>query len=122
MKIVIKCIMQLLLKYIFNFKYKTITEKELLRYWLYSAKEIANSQHLDIDNDYNLIEYGQGYKDGKFITKPIIEIDDSFERMVIINIKYQIIPEHINITELKMSKPKSILRGKKIYNFNKVIK
>lgn len=31
-------------------------------------------------------------------------------------------PHHINITELKMSKPKCILRGKKIYNFNKVIK
>jgi hypothetical protein len=122
MKIVIKYIRQLFLKYIFNFKYKTITEKELLGYCLKDAKAIANSQHLDIDNDYNLIQYGQGYKDGKFITKPIIEIDDSSERMVIINIKYQIIPEHINITELKMSKPKSIFTGKKIYNFNKVIK
>lgn len=122
MKMVIKYIRQLFLKYILNFKYKTITEKELLGYCLKDAKSIANSQHLDIDNDYNLIQYGQGYKDGKFITKPIIEIDDSSERMVIINIKYQIIPEHINITELKMSKPKSIFTGKKIYNFNKVIK
>ena len=112
-------IKQLLLRF---FKYKTITKKELLDYWLYSAKEIANSQHLDIDNDYNLIQYGQGYKDGKYITKPRIQIDDSLERIVIINIKYQIIPEHINITELKMSKPKCIIRGKKIYNFNKVIK
>jgi hypothetical protein len=120
MKKFIKYIKQLLLRYIF--KYKTITKKELLDYWLYSAKEIVNSQHLEIDNDYNLIQYGQGYKDGKYITKPRIEIDDSLERMVIINIKYQIMPEHINITELKMSKPKCILRGKEIYNFNKVIK
>jgi hypothetical protein len=100
----------------------TITEKELLGYWFKDAKVIANSQHLDIDSDYNLIQYGQGYKYGKFITKPRIEIDDSLEYIVIINIKYQIIPEHKNITELKMSKPKSIFRDKKIYNFNKVIK
>jgi hypothetical protein len=100
----------------------TITEKELLGYWFKDAKVIANSQHLDIDIDYNLIQYGQCYKDGNFITKPRIEIDDSLEYIVIINIKYQIISEHINITELKMAKPKSIIRDKKIYNFNKVIK
>jgi hypothetical protein len=100
----------------------TITKKELLDYWLKDAKVIANSQHLDIDSDYNLIQYGQVYKGGKFITNPRIEIDDSLEYIVIINIKYQIITEHKNITELKMSKPKSIIRDKKIYNFNKVIK
>ena len=114
----IKYIKQLLLRYIF--KYKTITKKELLDYWLYSAKEIANSQHLDIDNNYNLIQYGQGYKDGKYITKPRIEISD-LENMVVIYIKYQIIPEHINITELKMSKPKFVFRNKEVYFFNKVI-
>lgn len=122
MKIFIKYIRQLLLKYIFNFKYKTITEKELLGYWFKDAKAILNSQHYDLDTDYNLIEYGEGYKDGKFITKPRIEIDDILEDRVIINITYQIIPQHINITVLKMSKPKSIFRGRQIYNFNKVIK
>jgi hypothetical protein len=98
----------------------TITKKELLDYWFKDAQEIARSQNLDIDIDYNLIEFGLGFKDGKYITKPKIEISD-LENMVVIYIKYQIIPEHINITELKMSKPKFIYRDNEFYKFDKVI-
>jgi hypothetical protein len=98
----------------------TITKKELLDFCLKDAQEIARSQHLDIDSDYNLIEFGLGLKDEKYIRKPKIEISD-LENMVVIYIKYQIIPEHINIIELKMSKPKYILRDKEIYKFDKVI-
>ena len=98
----------------------TITKKELLDYWLKDAQGIAQIQHLDIDTDYNLIGCGLGFKDVKYIRKPKIEISD-LENMVVIYIKYQIIPEHINIIELKMSKPKYILRDKEIYKFDKVI-
>jgi hypothetical protein len=98
----------------------TITKKELLDYWLKDAQVIAQSQHFDIDSDYNLIEFSLRFKDGKYITKPKIEISD-LENMVVIYIKYQIISEHINITEIKMSKPKYILRDKEIYKFDKVI-
>jgi hypothetical protein len=98
----------------------TITKKELLDYWLKDAQGIAQSQHFDIDSDYNLIEFGLSFKGGKYITNPKIEISD-LENMVVIYIKYQIIPEHINITELKMSKPKFVFRNKEVYFFNKVI-
>ena len=90
----------------------TITKKELLDYWLKDVQEIAQSQHFDIDGDYNLIEFC-------LFTKPKIEIND-LENMVVIHIKYQI-PEQINITELKMSKPKFIHRDKEIYKFDKII-
>jgi hypothetical protein len=100
----------------------TITKKELLDYWFKDAQEIARSQNLDIDIYYNLIEFGLGFKDGKYIRKPKIEISD-LENMVVIYIKYQKIPilELINITELKMSKPKWIFRNKELYKFDKVV-
>ena len=94
----------------------TITQLELLEYWFKDAKDILNSQHCDIDENYKLTN-----ADGININ-PKIEIDDSLKDIVIINIKYQIMPEHINITELNMSKPKFISRGNEIYNFKKVIK
>ena len=100
----------------------TITKKELLDFCLKDAQEIARSQHLDIDTEYNLIEFGLGFKDVKYIRKPKIEIND-LENMVVIYIKYEKIrlPEHTNITELKMSKPKWIFRNKELYKFYKVI-
>jgi hypothetical protein len=100
----------------------TITKKELLDFCLKDAQQIARIQHLDIDTDYNLIEFGLGFKDGKYIRKPKIEIND-LENMVVIYIKYQKlpVPEHINITELKMSKPKCIFRNKELFKFDKVI-
>lgn len=98
----------------------TITQKELLDYWLKDAQGIARSQYLDIDSNYNLIQ--TNLKGGNYFTKPKIEIDDNFENKVVIYIKYQTQPEHINITELMLSKPKFILRDKENYEFNKVIK
>jgi hypothetical protein len=100
----------------------TITKKELLDFCLKDAQEIARSQNLDIDNDYNLIEFGLGFKDGKYIRKPKIEISD-LENMVVICFKYQKISvtEHNNITELKMSKPKWVFRNKELYKFDKII-
>jgi hypothetical protein len=99
----------------------TITKKELLDFCLKDAQEIARSQNLDIDNDYNLIEFGLGFKDGKYIRKPKIEISD-LENMVVVCIKYQKISvtEHNNITELKMSKPKWVFRNKELYKFDKI--
>jgi hypothetical protein len=99
----------------------TITKKELLDYILKKAKEIAQSQHLDIDSDYNLIEYGEGYKDGKFLIQPKIEIDDSFEHIVIVNILYQLHPEHLNVKKLNLVETKYVLRNKEFYKFDKVI-
>ena len=95
------------------FPINTITQKELLDYCLKQAQQLAESQYLVIDSDYNLLENGKAIK-------PKIEINDSFERMVVIDIIYQIIPEHI-IKKLNMSKPKYIVRGKEIYKFDKVI-
>jgi len=93
----------------------TITQKELLDYSLKQAQQLAESQYLEIDSDYNLLDNGKAIK-------PKIEINDSFERMVVIDIIYQIImPEHINIKKLNMSKPKYVVRGKEIYKFDKVI-
>jgi hypothetical protein len=92
----------------------TITQKELLDYCLKQAQQLAESQYIEIDSDYNLLENGVAIK-------PKIEINDSFERMVVIDIVYQIIPEHINIKKINMSKPKYVLRGKEIYKFDKVI-
>lgn len=92
----------------------TITQKELLDYCLKQAQQLAESQYLEIDSDYNLLENGKAIK-------PKIEINDSFERMVVIDILYQIMPHHINIKKLNMSKPKYVVRGKEIYKFDKVI-
>ena len=77
----------------------TITKKELLDYCLKQAQQLAESQYLEIDSDYNLLENGKAIK-------PKIEINDSFERMVVIDIVYEIIPEQINIKKLNMSKTK----------------
>jgi len=96
------------------FPINTITQKELLDYCLKQAQQLAESQYLEIDSDYNLLENGKAIK-------PKIEINDSFERMVVIDIVYEIIPEHINIKKLNMSKPKYVVRGKEIYKFDKVI-
>jgi DTW domain-containing protein YfiP len=96
------------------FPINTITQKELLDYCLKQAQQLAESQYIEIDSDYNLLENGVAIK-------PKIEINDSFERMVVIDIVYQIIPEHINIKKINMSKPKYVLRGKEIYKFDKVI-
>ena len=87
----------------------TITKKELLDYCLKQAQQLAESQYLEIDSDYNLLENGKAIK-------PKIEINDSFERMVVIDILY----EHIN-KKLNMSKPKYVVRGKEIYKFDKVV-
>ena len=95
----------------------TITKKELLDYWLKDAQVIAQSQHFDIDRDYNLIEC---FKEVKYITKPKIEISE-LENMVVIYINYKKTPKHINIIELKMSKPKFLYRDKEIYKFDKII-
>ncbi len=90
-------------------------EKELLDYCLKQAQQLAESQYLKIDSDYNLLDNGKAIK-------PKIEINDSFERMVVIDIIYEIImPEHINIKKLNMSKPKYVVRGKEIYKFDKVV-
>ena len=91
------------------FPINTITKKELLDYCLKQAKQLAESQYLVIDSDYNLLENGKAIK-------PKIEINDSFERMVVIDILY----EHIN-KKLNMSKPKYVVRGKEIYKFDKVV-
>jgi hypothetical protein len=96
------------------FPNNTITQKELLDYCLKQAQELAKSQYLEIDSDYNLLDNG-------YAIKPKIVINDSFERMVVIDILYQIVPEHINIKKINMSKPKYVVRGKEIYKFDKVI-
>jgi hypothetical protein len=94
---------------------KNLLEKELLDYCLKQAQQLAESQYLKIDSDYNLLDNGKAIK-------PKIEINDSFERMVVIDIIYEIImPEHINIKKLNMSKPKYVVRGKEIYKFDKVV-
>jgi len=97
------------------FPINTITQKELLDYCLKQAQQLAESQYLEIDSDYNLLDNGKAIK-------PKIEINDSFDWMVVIDIIYEIImPEHINIKKLNMSKPKYVVRGKEIYKFDKVI-
>ena len=94
----------------------TITKDELLKYFWKDAKSICDRQEIEIDEDYNLVD------NEKNIVNPEIEIDDTHAYMVIIKIKYKIVTEHTNITEIKMSKPKHIFRGREAYQFNKVIK
>jgi hypothetical protein len=99
----------------------TITKKELLDYWLYSAKEIMESQCCEIDNDYFLLDINKWgvdlYPKEKLFLEPIIEIDDNLEHIVVIRIKYEYVPT----LKLIMSKPKFVFRNKEVYFFNKVI-
>lgn len=94
----------------------TITEYELLKYFWKDAKSICERQEIEIDEDYNLVD------NKKNIVKPEIEIHDTHGYWVVIKIKYEIFAEHNNITEIKMSKPKNIYRGKELYQFDKVVK
>ena len=94
----------------------TITKYDLLKYFWQDAKSICDRQEIEIDEDYNLVD------NEKNIVKPEIEIDDTNAHLVVIKIKYKIVTEHTNITEIKMSKPKHIFRGKELYQFDKVVK
>jgi len=94
----------------------TITEDELLKYFYKDATSICESLNINIDEDYNLID------EDKKIIKPKIYIDDTFKSILVIKVQYKIHKEHDNIIEIKMSKPKTIFRGKELYQFDKVVK
>jgi hypothetical protein len=94
----------------------TITEDELLKYFYKDATSICESLNINIDENYNLVG------ENKELTKPKIDIDDTFKSILVIKVQYKIHKEHDNIIEIKMSKPKCILRGKELYEFQRVVK
>jgi hypothetical protein len=94
----------------------TITQDELLKYFYKDATSICESLNINIDENYNLVG------DDKELTKPKIDIDDTFKSILVIKVQYKIQKEHDNIIEIKMSKPKTIFRGKELYQFDKVVK
>lgn len=94
----------------------TITEDELLKYFYKDAASICESLNINIDENYNLVG------DDKELTKPKIDIDDTFKSILVIKVQYKIHKEYDSIIEIKMSKPKSILRGKELYEFQRVVK
>lgn len=87
-----------------------ITEKELLQYSLKEAQQIAKSQFIEIDKDFNLIKDGENYI-------PDIKITDSVN-LVMITIRYNTQP----LTELYMTKPKWIKRERMMYTYKEIRK
>jgi len=94
----------------------TITQDELLKYFYKDAISVCESLNINIDENYNLVG------EDKELIKPKIDIDDTFKSILVIKVQYKIHKEHDNIIEIKMSKPKSIFRGKELYEFERVIK
>ena len=109
----------------------TITQKELLEYYLKDAKQILASQYLEIDENYNLLDRhewitakSKNDHNVKGITKPLITINE-LEDIIVINVKYNRLNSFghpVGDIELNLSKPKYIERNKEIYTFEKVLK
>jgi len=109
----------------------TITQKELLAYHYEDAKRIVESQYLEIDEEYNLLDR---YKwiiandtlghNVKGITQPLITINE-LENIIVINIKYNRLDSFghpVGDIELNLSKPKYTIKDGEIYNFDKIVK
>lgn len=95
-----------------------ITQKELLEFCYEDAKRIIESQYLEIDEQYNLL-------DVEGITEPLITINELRENLIVINIKYNRLDSFGNPVgdiELNLCKPKSIIKDGEIYNFDKIVK
>ncbi len=112
----------------------TITQKELLEYYYEDAKKIIESQYLEIDDQYNLLDRHKWItvmmtlshnvkKDTTFT--PSITINDEFNDIIVINIKYKRLDSFghpVGDIELNLSKPKYIIKDGEIYNFDKITK
>jgi hypothetical protein len=109
----------------------TITQNELLTYYYQHAKKIAESQYLEIDEEYNLLDRyewitanSKNDHNVKGITQPLITINE-LENIIVINIKYKRLDSFghpVGDIELNLSKPKSIIKDGEIYNFDKIVK
>lgn len=109
----------------------TITQKELLEYYYEDAKKIAESQYLEIDEQYNLLDRCKWITammtlshNVKGITKPLTTINE-LEDIILINIKYNRLDSFghpVGDIELNLSKPKYIIKDGEIYNFDKIVK
>lgn len=86
-----------------------ITKQELLQQYIREVRQIAKSQFIEIDNDYNLIKDGEVYI-------PDIKVTQSIS-VLMVTIRYNTIP----LTEMFLTKPKWIERDKMIYSFKEVI-
>jgi hypothetical protein len=111
----------------------TITQKELLEYYYEDAKKIVESQYLEIDEQYNLLDRyewittnSKNDHNVKGITKPLITINELENRnIIVINIKYNRLDSFghpVGDIELNLSKPKSIIKDGEIYTFDKIVK
>ena len=110
----------------------TITKKELLEYYYEDAKKIVESQYLEIDENYNLLDRHKWVTANstlshnvKGITEPLITINElENKNIIIINIKYNRLDSFGHLVgdiELNLSKPKSIIKDGEVYEFNKII-
>ena len=109
----------------------TITKNELLKYYLDHAKKIVESNYLELDEKYNLLDTYSWVTENmtlshnvKEIIAPSITINDELKRIVVINIKYKRLNkfgENIGDIELNLCKPKSIIKDGGVYEFDKVI-
>jgi hypothetical protein len=109
----------------------TITKNELLKYYLEGAKRIVESQYLELDEQYNLLDSYRWITANWTLShnvidiiEPSITINDELKSIVIINIKYKRLTkfgENIGDIELNISKPKSIIKDGEVYEFDKVI-
>jgi len=110
----------------------TITQKELLDYHFKEVKKIVESQYLELDEEYNLLDRYQWVTANdtlshnvKDIIEPTITINDDLKDIVLINIKYKRLTtfgQNMGDIELNLSKPKFIIRDNEFYSFDKVIK
>jgi hypothetical protein len=108
-----------------------ITQKELLAYHYEDAKRIVESQYLEIDENYNLLDRhewitanSKNDHNVKGATQPLITINE-LEDIIVINIKYNRLDSFghpVGDIELNLSKPKSIIKNGEIYNFDKIVK
>jgi hypothetical protein len=111
----------------------TITQKELLKFCLSDAKKIIESQYLEIDEQYNLLDrhrwitanstLGHNVK-GK--TEPLITINELEGRnIIVINIKYNRLDAFghpAGDIELNLLNLKYIIKDGEIYKFDKIVK
>jgi hypothetical protein len=109
----------------------TITKKELLEFYYQDIKKIVESQYLEIDEQYNLIDRYQWIiandtldHNVKGITEPLITINE-LENIIVINIKYNRLDSFghpVGDIELKLPKLKYIMKDGEVYRFDKIIK